>query len=112
MIRRLEKYLIGLSPWGVSGSKRSGSGRRDVGGRRHSVPRQVVGRISSSKVRVVVLARSRWTSRGRFQAMASWGRPVFVLDVVVLGPFGQGERVGDPAWEQPLVGQRLKPAFA
>ncbi|SDZ21042.1 hypothetical protein, partial [Tessaracoccus flavus] len=31
------------------------------------VPRQVVGRISScSKVGVVVLARPRWTSRGRF----------------------------------------------
>lgn len=36
MIRRLEKYLIALSPWGVSGSRRSGSGGRDVGGRCHS----------------------------------------------------------------------------
>lgn len=36
------------------------------------VPRQVVGRISScSKVGTVVLARPRWTSRGRFQAIAS-----------------------------------------
>ena len=39
------------------------------------VPRQVVGRISScSKVGTVGLARPRWTSRGRFQAIASWGR--------------------------------------
>ena len=40
-----------------------------------TVPRQVVGRISScSKVGTVGLARPRWTSRGRFQAIASWGR--------------------------------------
>ena len=36
------------------------------------VPRQVVGRISScSKVGTVALARPRWTSRGRFHAIAS-----------------------------------------
>lgn len=36
------------------------------------VPRQVVGRISScSKVGMAALARPRWTSRGRFQAIAS-----------------------------------------
>ncbi|NLH71274.1 MAG: site-specific integrase [Brooklawnia sp.] len=36
------------------------------------VPRQVVGRISScSKVGMVALARPRWTSKGRFQAIAS-----------------------------------------
>ncbi len=39
------------------------------------VPRQVVGRISSlSKLGMVGSARPRWTSRGRFQAIASWGR--------------------------------------
>ena len=42
---------------------------------RCTVPRQVVGRISSlSKLGMVGSARPRWTSRGRFQAIASWGR--------------------------------------
>ena len=36
------------------------------------VPRQVVGRVSSClEVGMVALARPRWTSRGRFQAMVS-----------------------------------------
>jgi len=41
------------------------------------VPRQVVGRDSSvSKVGMVGSARPRWTSSGRFQAIASCGRSV------------------------------------
>ena len=41
----------------------------------YPVPRQVVGRISSrSKLGMVGSARPRCTSRGRFQAIASWGR--------------------------------------
>lgn len=46
-----------------------------------------------------MLVLPRWTSRGRFQTIAWWGRSVFVLDAVVLGPFGQGERLGDLTWE-------------
>ena len=39
------------------------------------VPRQVVGRVSSiSKLGMVGLASPRWTSAGRFQAIASCGR--------------------------------------
>lgn len=39
------------------------------------VPRQVVGRDSSvSKLGMVGSARPRWTSSGRFQEIASWGR--------------------------------------
>lgn len=38
-------------------------------------PRQVLGRVSSvSKLGVRGLARPAWTSAGRFQAIASWGR--------------------------------------
>ena len=72
----------------------------------------MVGRIFFFKVGVVALAWPRWTSRVRFQAMAWRGRSVFVLDAVVPGPLGQGERLGDLTWEQPLVGQRLESAFA
>lgn len=36
---------------------------------------------------------------------------MFVLGAVVLDPLGQGQRVGDLAWEQLLVGQRAEPAL-
>lgn len=42
-----------------------------------SVPRQVVGRFSvSGKLGIIGSTRPRWTSAGRFQAMASCGRTV------------------------------------
>ncbi len=48
---------------------------RQQPGSNNPVPRQVVGRISSrSKLGMVGSARPRCTSRGRFQAIASWGR--------------------------------------
>ena len=60
------RYLYagpGDAPWGTT----NGAGAL--------VPRQVVGRVSSvSKLGIVGLARPAWTSAGRFQRRASWGR--------------------------------------
>lgn len=54
------------------GSDLGQAGRDSMGEFGDHVPRQVVGRVSSClKVGMVALARPRWTSRGRFQAMVS-----------------------------------------
>mgnify|MGYP001816331855 CR=1 FL=1 len=76
------------------------------------VPRQVVGRIySRSKVGMVGSASPRCTSWGRFQAMASWGPGLVVLEAVVLGPFGQHQGIVDLVEGEPLVLQRPEPAL-
>jgi hypothetical protein len=76
------------------------------------VPRQAAGRSSvSGKLAISGSARPRWTSLGRFQASASCGRTVFVLDPVVLGVRDQVQGVGNLFEEQLLVLQRAETAL-
>jgi len=67
----IEEHVAVEATWGVY--------QAVIAAYRHPdrVPRQADGRFwTSGKLGTVGSARPRWTSRGRFQAMASWGRTV------------------------------------
>ena len=76
IVARFPGHMLHLDVKKVARIPDGGGGRAHGRGSEH-VPRQAVGRISGlGKLGTRGSARPRWTSWGRFQAMASWGRTV------------------------------------